>query len=212
MAHMTVQARPRAVVGKKVKTLRRKGILPANIYGHNQQSLALELDAHQFSLLQRHLPANAMVDLQIEGEGSRTRPAIIHRTQRDVRTGRPIHVEFFQFNPRERMTASVPIVLAGEPELVRRGEAILIHVLHSLEVTALPADLPPQIEVQASALQALGDTVVVSDLPIDRDLVEVRVAADEVVLTLRAPQMRQEAEEAAAAPAAAEATSGDETA
>ena len=48
MAQPIVQARPRSVLGKKVKTLRRKGILPANVYGHNKQSQALELDAHQF--------------------------------------------------------------------------------------------------------------------------------------------------------------------
>ena len=174
MAQPTVKARPRSVQGKKVKTLRRQGILPANVYGHNKQSLALELDAHQFSLLQRHLPQNAVVNLVVEGEESVPRPAMIHRTQRDIRSGKPIHVEFFQINPRERVTVSVPVILSGEPEVVRRGEAVFLHELHAVEVTSLISDLPQAIEVPASALQKIGDIVLVQDLPIDRTRVEVK--------------------------------------
>ena len=197
MAQPVVQARPRSVLGKKVKTLRRKGILPANVYGHNRPSQALELDAHAFSLLQRRLPPNAVVDLVIEGEGSKARPAMIHRTQLEARTGRPIHIEFFQIDPRERLTASVPVVLVGEPEIVRRGDAVLLHEMHMLEVICLLSDLPHAIEVPASALQYIGDAVRVQDLPIDLTRIEVKAHADDVVMSLRAPQMQREEEETA---------------
>jgi large subunit ribosomal protein L25 len=203
MAQPTVEVRPRSVVGKKVKTLRRRGILPANIYGHNRQSQALELDAHSFNLLQRHLPVNAIVDLVIEGE--RPRPAMIQRTQRDVRTGMPIHVEFFQINPRERLHASVPLVLVGESDAVRRGEAVLLQELTSLEVSCLLSDLPHAIEVPLDRLTQPGDALHVRDLEFDRTHVESKAHDDDLVVSLVAPRLYEEpvtptvAEEAPAA-------------
>lgn len=190
MAQPTVQARPRSVVGKRVKTLRRKGILPANIYGHNRQSQALELDAHTFNLLQRHLSANAIVDLVIDGE--RPRPAMIQRTQRDVRTGLPIHVEFFQINPRERLHASVPLVLTGETEAVKRGEAVLLQEMTALEVTCLLSDLPHAIAVPLDQLAHPGDAIHVRDLQFDRTRVEAKAGPDDLVASLTAPRIYEE--------------------
>jgi large subunit ribosomal protein L25 len=201
MRKLTIEARPRAVVGKKVKSLRKRGVLPANVYGHNIQSQALELNAHDFSLLQRHLSASSILDLVVDGGGPR--PVMIHRTQRDVRTGQPSHVEFFQFNPLERLTASVPLVLAGQPESVRRGEAVLLHEMTQIEVTCLPADLPERIEVPIDKLTQVGATVNVGDLVFDRAKIAIKAHADEVVASLTAPQI-VEVEEVAAAPEAAE--------
>lgn len=200
MAQHTVQARPRSVLGKKVKNLRRKGILPANVYGHNRPSQALELDAHTFNLLQRRLPQNAIVDLVVDG--ARSRPAMIHRTQRDVRTGLPIHVEFFQINPREKLTATVPLVLVGESDAARRGDAVLVQEMTDLEVTCLLSDLPSSIEVHIDRLVAVGDTILVQDLVFNRDVIEVKAHPGDMVASLSAS--RRQAEDATAdAPAAA---------
>ena len=134
MAQLTIEARPREVTGKKVKVLRRKGVLPANVYGHNVPSQPLELDAHTFSLLQRRLSPSSIVDLVVDG--GRPRPVMIHRTQRSVRTGLPTHVEFFQINPREKLTATVALVLSGESELARReANVIVLQEMDSIEVT-----------------------------------------------------------------------------
>lgn len=207
--HTTVHARPRSVLGKKVKDLRRKGILPANVYGHNRPSQALELDAHSYNLLQRHLAPNAIVDLVVDGTPAR--PAMIHRTQRDVRTGLPLHVEFFQVNPREKLTATVPLILVGESEGVKRGGLVLLQEINNLEVTSLLSDLPTAIEVHIDVLQQAGDAVLVRDLPIDREKIEIKAHPDDRVVSLTAPQIYEEPETAAATaePAAAEPETGE---
>lgn len=192
MAQHTIHARPRTVIGKQVKTLRRRGVLPANVYGHNRPSEALELDAHQFSLLQRHLAPNAIVDLAIEGE--RTQPAMIQRTQRDVRTGRAMHVEFFQINPREQITAHVPLVLTGASDAVERGEAVLLQEMTSMELHGLLGDLPTAIEVPTSGLTQPGDVIHVRDLAFDRAKLTTKHQDDEIVLSLSAPQAQAEPE------------------
>jgi len=98
MSDLTIEAQPRTIVGKKVKDLRRQGILPANIYGSHLVSQPVQLDAHTFSLLERHLPPRAVLTLKVTGEASRQ--VVIHRTQRDIRTGVPTHLEFLQITTR----------------------------------------------------------------------------------------------------------------
>jgi large subunit ribosomal protein L25 len=89
---IALQARPREITGKAVKGLRRAGVLPANLYGPNIPSQPLELDAHAFSLAERHLATGSTVDLAIEGLPAQS--VAIQRIQRNPRTGLPTHVEF----------------------------------------------------------------------------------------------------------------------
>jgi large subunit ribosomal protein L25 len=209
MTRHSIEAQARTVVGKKVKSLRRTGVLPANLYGHGIQSQSLQLDAHRFSLLQRHVSASALIDLSVDGA---TRPVMIHRVQRDVRTGMPTHVEFFQVNPKERLTATVPLVLIGEPDLVRRGEAVLLHDVTSVEVTCLPDDLPALIEVPTAALAAVGDSIHAGDLAYDRAKITLKTPAEERIASLVAPQIyvEEEAPVTEAAPETAEEAAGEE--
>jgi large subunit ribosomal protein L25 len=201
MAHQKLEAAPRTIVGKKVKVLRRQGLLPANVYGHNVPSQPLQLDAHEFTLLQRHLSSSSIIDLTVDG--SSPRPVMIHRTQRDFKSGRPNHIEFFQINMSERLTASVPLVLVGESEAIRRGDGIImLQEMDTIDITCLPADLPGSIEVSISDLKEPGDVVRVRDLKVNRAKIEIRAHEDDRVVGIAAAQMR--AEDLAADAAAAE--------
>ncbi len=92
MATVTLQAQRREASGKAVKSLRRAGVLPANLYGPDIPSQPLALDAHAFALAARQLVTGSAVDLTIEGSGTQT--VAIQRIQRNPRTGLPTHVEF----------------------------------------------------------------------------------------------------------------------
>lgn len=96
MSQLVIKARKRAVIGKKVKNLRKSGVLPANVFGSHIPSEALELDAHAYGLLERHLSPTMVVQLDIEGEPARQ--VKVHRTQYSPRSGAPTHVEFLQVN------------------------------------------------------------------------------------------------------------------
>ena len=96
MADIVVPARRRTVMGRRVKALRKTGVLPGNVYGSNVESVALELDAHTFELALRHIRPNTVVNLEVEGDAPRK--VLIHHTQYSVRNGAPTHVEFIQIN------------------------------------------------------------------------------------------------------------------
>ena len=209
MKHATLAAEPRTILGKKVGRLRRAGKLPANIYGHNVQSTAITLDAHDFGLLYRHLLSTTVIDINVDGQ---TRPVLLAKATASPRTGQPIHIEFKQVNLLEKVTATVPIVGVGESEMIARGDGILLQSLDSIQVSALPDDLPPDIEVDLAALVDFEAAIHVGDLSLDRSKVEVLTARDELVFKLSAPQMRDEESEeqveagvaAAASPSAAD--------
>jgi large subunit ribosomal protein L25 len=207
MSHLTLEARPRTITGKKVKVLRRQGLLPANIYGHNIESQAVEVDAHDFTLLQRHLSASSIIDLTVAGTA---RAVMIHRTQRDFATGKPNHIEFFQINMLERLTASVPLVLVGHSDALRRNAGVvLIQDMNTVEVTCLPGDLPTAIEVSVENLTNVGEAIHVRDLNIDRSKLEIRASDDDRVAGLSASQMHAAEEEAGAVEAPEAAAAGE---
>lgn len=200
MAHPTIEAHTRSITGKKVKTLRRNGLLPANVYGHNVPSQSLQINANDFLRLQRHLSVSSLIGLKVDGGAER--PVVIHRIQRDFQTGRSNHIEFFQVNMNERLTASIPLVLTGLSDAVRKNEGVvLVQSLDSLEVICLPGDLPRSIEVPVDKLLDSGDAVFVRDLAIDRSKIEVRSGEDEMIVSLNASQRQPEEEAAVAAEA-----------
>ena len=201
MKHATLAAEPRTILGKKVAQLRRVGKLPANIYGHNVRSTAITLDAHEFGLLYRHLLPTTIIDLNVGGQ---SRPVLLAKAVNSPRTGLPIHLEFKQVNLREKVTASVAILGVGRSEMMTRGDGILLQSLDTLQVSALPDDLPADIEFDLSVLNDFETSITVHDLPLDRSKVDVLSPRDELVFKLTTPQVRdEESEEQVEADAAA---------
>jgi large subunit ribosomal protein L25 len=96
MEEIVVQARRRSVTGRRVKALRKTGVLPGNVYGSNVPSVPLELDAHAFGLALRNIRPSTIVRLEVEGEAPRR--VTVHHTQYSVRNGAATHVEFVQLN------------------------------------------------------------------------------------------------------------------
>ena len=96
MAEIVISARRRTIMGRRVKALRKTGVLPGNVFGSNIPSVALELDAHSFGLALRHIRPTTVVSLELEGEAPRR--VTIHHTQYSVRNGAATHVEFIQVN------------------------------------------------------------------------------------------------------------------
>lgn len=153
----------RKITGRKVKTLRREGILPANIYGKNIKSLAAQVDLKPFLLVYAKEGETGLVELKIANE-EKTRPVLIHNVQLDPVTDSPIHVDFYQVDLTKTVTAEVPIELVGEAPAVKDKIGILIQSLTEVEVEALPAGLPDKLTVDVSSLKAVDELVKVGDL------------------------------------------------
>ena len=76
---LTLTASNRTVLGKKVKRLRREGVLPANVYGRGVDSTAIQLSGREFRRAIRQAGIRSMFELAIEGESESRRPRGRHR-------------------------------------------------------------------------------------------------------------------------------------
>jgi large subunit ribosomal protein L25 len=179
---------PRHVLGKKVKALRRQGITPANVYGNKVESQAVQVDTKMVFQTLRQLGRNSILSLRVEGERTR-RPVMVRDIQRHSVTDELLHLDFYQISLTEKMHADVTVILRGFSPAVSEQGGILVQPLETVSVEALPAEIPPQIEVDASQLQELDAAIRVRDLEAppgvliltDPDVVVARVAAPRVV-------------------------------
>jgi len=204
MADIQLSVKPRVVLGKKVAALRRLGVTPANVYGRNLESKAVEVETVVLTHLLRSAGRNVIIELHIEGEDS-PRPVMLRAVQREPATSRLLHVDFYQVLLTQKMRAEVPLILVGEAPAVAEFGGILLQSLDSITVEALPGDIPPHVEVDVTMLTRLDDGVHVRELPIDSTKVHVMTEAELVVAKVAPPRLvTVEEEEAVAAEAAAE--------
>ena len=158
----------------EVKQMRRKGIVPGAVFGRGVEPYLVEVSARELvQVLASESGVNTMIDLKVEGKKS---SVMISELDRDPLTRGFLHVGFKQINRSEKIHAHIPIRLVGEPDPVRVKEAILDQSLESLDVRALPGDLPPHIELDVSAM-TIGSVVRVADLPTN-DKLEILTSED----------------------------------
>lgn len=181
MANPSLTAKPRKTLGRKVKRLRKEGILPANLYGKKIKSQALELPAAEFLKVFKQVGETSLVDLKIN---SQTRPVLIDNLQLHPVTDGPLHVDFRQVPLKEKTTADVPIEVRGDAPAVEQKKGILIQPLAEVEVEALPADLPDHLVVDVSKLEEVDQAITVGDLVYDKSKVKVLADPGEIVVKI----------------------------
>lgn len=197
MADAALQVDLRTVLGKKLKALRREGILPGNIFGRGIDSLAVQAPKHVVQQLLRTTGRNDLIDLQVNGE-DKPRSVLLRSLQRNPVTSEVLHLDFLQVSLTEKMHADVPLVLIGEPPAVTVYSGILLQNLDHLVVQALPADLPSHFEVDVSGLMELESSIHVRDLVLPPS-VEVLSDVDQVVAKVAPPRVAEKEEEEAVA-------------
>lgn len=199
-----IVAAPRTILGKKVKQLRRQGILPANVYGKGIESTALEIEAREFSRNIKATGLRSMFELSINGE-AQSRYVIIRGMTRKGGTGEPLHVDFFQVDPNKPILANVPLHAIGEAPAVRDLAGTLVLSLDVVAVRCLPLAIPDSIPVDVSPINAFDVSLTVADIvPIEG--VEILTDPTLVVAVVTPPRLRlEEGEEGEVAAEAAEA-------
>lgn len=185
---VTIKAAPRAVLGKKVRQLRRQGRLPGNVYGRGIESRAVDIDAREFGRAVKSAGLRAMIELDVEGEAA-PRYVILRGITRSGGTGDPIHIDFFQVDPNTPIQANVPLRLHGEAPAVRDLAGTLLPGLDVVSVRCLPLAIPDSIPVDLTGLKSFNVSLTVGDIaPLPG--VEILTDPSIVVATVTAPRIR----------------------
>lgn len=211
----TLSASPRTVLGKKVRRLRREGLLPANVYGRGIESTAIQLEGRAFRRVIRQAGVRSMFELAIEGEGE-PRHVLVRGLDREGGTGDPIHVDFYQVDLERPIQTTIAIRLVGVSPAVADLGGTLLQNLETVSIRCLPLDIPDAVELDVSALADFDTSLTVGDLRVP-DRVEVLSAPDIGIATVDAPRLQiegapgadEEAAEGEAVAAVAEGEPGD---
>ena len=154
----------RLVSGKQVKQLRRKGIVPANMFGHGQSSVALQVDRLVLQRVLTHGGNDVILLLKV---GDRPGvPVLIKKVQHDVVSGDIEHVDFYMVNATEKLRTSIRLHFVNEAGAASQGDVLVQRPLNEVMVECLPADLPSSIQVDLSRLSELDAVIRVGDLTV----------------------------------------------
>jgi len=206
---ISLTAARRATLGKHAAQLRRQGLIPGILYGYNvQEPIPVEIDQRTFEHIYRRAGANTLVELHI-GDGGPATQVFIHQVTRHPVHHQLTHVDFRAVNLNKPITADIELVLNGEAPAVKTANGMVLQMLNTLHVRALPAHLPAEILVDLSTLTEIGQALHVRDLTLPGD-VEVMTDPDMTIVQISAQHAEPEEEVAEAEAEEAEAEEGAE--
>src|SRR5438067_1405591 len=162
MADVVLRAQRRAVVGKKVRFLRRQGLVPASLYGPGVTPSALQVPVKELDTALRQMTATTLAELEVEGEP--TRRVLVRQVQRHPVSEHTLHVDFFAMPMDVTIRADVPVQFVGEAPAVFELGGTLVRSVETVQVEALPMDLPERFEVDLSGLREVHHAIHASDL------------------------------------------------
>ncbi len=188
-----LRAESREVLGKKVKQLRRLGVIPANVYGRGRESRAIQAPLSEVQRVFTAVDRNAVVPISIDGS-EETIPAVLREVQRHPVNRRILHLDFYEVDLTRRIHSDARLVLIGSSEAESRGGTV-VQSLEYVTLEALPTEMPSVLEIDVSVLDDFGQSVLVRDLKLP-DGVDALTDETVAIATVLAPRVSDEDEDA----------------
>ena len=193
---ITLQLDQRSVTGKRVRYLRRDGIIPGNVYGRGLASVVVQAPLRELRRVFRGHDRNQVVNAQIAGEPG-IRPVVLRDVQRHPVTHDVEHVDLYHIDITRPIHSAATVHVVGDeicPAIILGG--VLVLGLGSVMLEALPMDMPSDFTIDISHLEHFGESVHVSDLDLPAG---VRALAEPTaqLATIIAPRVAEEDEVAA---------------
>jgi len=157
---LVLQADSREQTGTRSATkLRKQGRIPAIVYGHKRQPMALALDVHDFTEAVHH--GHRVIDIKC---GRKKEKVMVKDLQYDYLGKYIIHADLVRVDVSEIVTVSVPVQLKGEPKGAAEG-GIAEARADSLDVRCKVSDIPEVFTVSVKDMQ-VGDSIHAGDIEI----------------------------------------------
>ena len=175
MAQLEVlEVKVRDTFGKRrIRRLRATGMVPANLYGHKQETVNLMIDEAAMKMILRR--GHQIVKLT----GASSDEALIKEVQWNVWGNEILHVDFTRINANETVKATVPVVLKGDAAGLREG-GVIETLIHEVEVECSAFNMPENIVISVTNL-GLGQQITAADLKLPEG-VTTDLAADTVMV------------------------------
>lgn len=184
-----LSAKLRDVLGRKTNKFRKKGLIPAVVYGKGMEGKNLWIEGLEMQRFLKKSGESTIIDLNIEGSDNLN--VIINEIQRDPVRDALTHIDFFRVKMDEKIETEVALEFVGEAPAVKELGGMLIKSLDELPIKCFPGDLPGEINVDISVLKTFEDRISVSDLKLS-DKIEVLIDPETVIATVEEPRSQEE--------------------
>jgi large subunit ribosomal protein L25 len=196
MEKVVIDATKRTITGKQVSTLRRQSKLPGVIYGVKMDPVAITMDLKQATKVLNNTTSSSVITINLEGTQL---SALVREKQRDILKNLFIHADFQAVSQTEKIRAAVNIEMVGVAPAVKDYNGVLVEGVTSINVEALPKDLPERFIIDISSLKEIGDSITVKEIAIPEG-VEVLDSLEDAIILVTSPaaeevEIVEEAEE-----------------
>ena len=190
MDGLTLTAVSRTVTGKKVKVLRRDGVVPIHMFGRGIESQSLQADSRTLSTVLPQAGTNVPITVDVDGQDG-DNVCFVRQVQRHPVSEALLHVDFQRVDISRKVSAEVPLLVEGVSLAVEEMEGTLLQTLSSISVEALPMSMPASFTVDISILDDFDKTIRVATLQTDED-VTILNDGEEMIATVVRPRVEEE--------------------
>ena len=181
---LEIQTENREVFGKKLEPFRKKGKLPAVLYGPKEKTRPIFISLKDFKKLWNEAGESTVIQLNL---GDIKKEVLIQDVAMDPVKGEPVHVDFYAVQMDKPIQASVSLVFGGISPAVKNLGGILVKVMHEIEVEALPKNLPHELSVDISILVNFEDKISAKAVILPQG-VKLISNPDETIALIEAPR------------------------
>ena len=193
-----LELEPRVILGKKVKQLRRSGTVPVHLYGPGIAARPLQCEQKQLLRALARAGSTNPISLSVQGEAGE-RLTFAREIQWNPMRGDLLHVDFLAVSATEKVAAQVPVNLVGESPGARETGGGIAQVLYTVDVEALPMEIPNELEIDLAELVDSNSVVRAADLPLPPN---VTLITDPEAMVVRVDAGREASAAADETPAA----------
>ncbi|MEI8123962.1 MAG: 50S ribosomal protein L25 [bacterium] len=167
-----------------LSTIRKAGKMPAVFYGKKEASTPIMLS---YAIFEKTLKeAGESTILHLEGDGIDV-DVLIHEVDLNPVTDKPRHADFYAIEKGKKLEIKIPLEFIGVAPAVKDLGGILVKVMHEIEISALPKDLPQKLEVDISSLVAFDSVLTAKDIKLPEG-VELKVKLEDIIASIYEPK------------------------
>ncbi len=171
------------------KKVRKSGKIPAVIYGHNEP-LNVSVDEKEFVKKFEKISENTIITINID---KNSYDVLVKNYQDDILTSKIKHIDFFEIEKGKTLKTNIPVHIEGNAKGAREGGLLEVR-LHELEVECLPKDIPENIVIDVTNLEA-GEAIHVADVEVPEGVKILNMLEQTVVSVTIVKQEIEEPEE-----------------
>lgn len=181
----TIKGEPRETGGKNAnRRLRKRGLIPAVVYGHGEANKMIALSLHDLELAIQHTTHVIKVDI-----ADNTDQYLLKGVQFDHLQKTPIHVDLMRVKKDDRVHVKIGLEFKGEPHGIHEGGE-LVHIITDLDVECPLLAIPDMIKVKIDHL-GVGQAMHVREIELPEGMT-ARHDPEDVVVTVRPKRGRSD--------------------